>query len=54
MAKMEQEKAVATWRAAAAVCMDVDSTVCKDEGIDKLASFCGAGFQVADWYVSLP
>ncbi|XP_073124535.1 phosphoserine phosphatase, chloroplastic-like [Henckelia pumila] len=37
------------WRAANAVCFDVDSTVCLDEGIDELAEFCGAGKAVADW-----
>jgi len=29
------------WRNADAVCFDVDSTVCQDEGIDELAKFCG-------------
>ncbi|XP_073035886.1 phosphoserine phosphatase, chloroplastic-like isoform X1 [Primulina eburnea] len=37
------------WRAANAVCFDVDSTVCLDEGIDELAEFCGAGKTVAEW-----
>ncbi|PSR89121.1 Phosphoserine phosphatase [Actinidia chinensis var. chinensis] len=32
-----------------AVCFDVDSTVCLDEGIDELAEFCGAGKAVAEW-----
>lgn len=40
---------VATWRNAQAVCFDVDSTVCEDEGIDELAAFCGAGEAVAAW-----
>lgn len=40
---------VATWRNAQAVCFDVDSTVCEDEGIDELAAFCGAGVAVAAW-----
>lgn len=40
---------VATWRSAQAVCFDVDSTVCEDEGIDELAAFCGAGEAVAAW-----
>ena len=30
-------------READAVCFDVDSTVCAEEGIDVLAAFCGAG-----------
>ncbi|KAL3697411.1 hypothetical protein R1sor_011487 [Riccia sorocarpa] len=37
------------WREADAVCFDVDSTVCEDEGIDELAAFCGAGEAVAAW-----
>ncbi|GMH05769.1 hypothetical protein Nepgr_007609 [Nepenthes gracilis] len=37
------------WRRADAVCFDVDSTVCLDEGIDELAEFCGAGKAVAEW-----
>ncbi|MBA0821332.1 hypothetical protein Goarm_018198 [Gossypium armourianum] len=37
------------WRSADAVCFDVDSTVCVDEGIDELAEFCGAGRAVAEW-----
>ncbi|KAG5234056.1 3-PHOSPHOSERINE PHOSPHATASE family protein [Salix suchowensis] len=37
------------WRSADAVCFDVDSTVCLDEGIDELAEFCGAGKAVAEW-----
>lgn len=40
---------VATWQNAQAVCFDVDSTVCEDEGIDELAAFCGAGEAVAAW-----
>ncbi|GAB4845397.1 hypothetical protein Ancab_038804 [Ancistrocladus abbreviatus] len=36
------------WRMANAVCFDVDSTVCIDEGIDELAEFCGAGKAVAE------
>lgn len=37
------------WKTADAVCFDVDSTVCLDEGIDELAEFCGAGDAVAQW-----
>ncbi|KAK1317176.1 hypothetical protein QJS10_CPA05g01704 [Acorus calamus] len=37
------------WRKVDAVCFDVDSTVCIDEGIDELAEFCGAGKAVAEW-----
>ena len=32
-----------------AVCFDVDSTVCTEEGIDVLAAHCGAGEAVAEW-----
>ncbi|KAL3651326.1 hypothetical protein CASFOL_004328 [Castilleja foliolosa] len=41
------------WRNADAVCFDVDSTVCLDEGIDELAEFCGAGEAVAEWTARL-
>lgn len=41
------------WRTADAVCFDVDSTVCVDEGIDELAEFCGAGKAVAEWTARL-
>ncbi|XP_043718754.1 phosphoserine phosphatase, chloroplastic-like [Telopea speciosissima] len=37
------------WQSADAVCFDVDSTACLDEGIDELAEFCGAGKAVAEW-----
>jgi phosphoserine phosphatase len=40
---------IATWKNAQAVCFDVDSTVCEDEGIDELADYCGAGEAVAEW-----
>ena len=41
------------WSNADAVCFDVDSTVCIDEGIDELAEFCGAGRAVAEWTARL-
>ena len=41
-----KEEVVQIWRNADAVCFDVDSTVCIDEGLDKLAEFCGVGEQV--------
>ena len=41
------------WRQADAVCFDVDSTVIKEEGIDGLAEFCGAGAQVKEMYLSV-
>ena len=39
------------WQKADAVCFDVDSTVCKDEGLDELAEYCGVGQQVKAWWV---
>ncbi|GLE05231.1 hypothetical protein PINS_up014231 [Pythium insidiosum] len=39
----------ALWRSVGAVCFDVDSTVCQDEGIDVLAAHCGAGAAVKEW-----
>lgn len=36
------------WRAADAVCFDVDSTVCQDEAIDELAKFAGKEKEVAE------
>ncbi|XP_064951691.1 phosphoserine phosphatase, chloroplastic-like isoform X1 [Musa acuminata AAA Group] len=43
------EEVLNFWRSVDAVCFDVDSTVCLDEGIDELADFCGAGKAVAEW-----
>ncbi|OEL14246.1 Phosphoserine phosphatase, chloroplastic [Dichanthelium oligosanthes] len=40
---------IRTWCDADAVCFDVDSTVCLEEGIDELADFCRAGQAVAQW-----
>lgn len=40
---------IGVWQSAEAVCFDVDSTVCMDEGIDALGEFCGAGEAVAAW-----
>ncbi|XP_074640792.1 phosphoserine phosphatase-like [Tubulanus polymorphus] len=44
---IDETKAI--WRNADAVCFDVDSTVCKEEGLDELAKFCGKGEEVANW-----
>ncbi|KAK7292171.1 hypothetical protein RIF29_07920 [Crotalaria pallida] len=41
------KETIELWRNVDAVCFDVDSTVCVDEGIDELAQFCGAGSAVA-------
>uniref|UniRef100_A0A0E0MMQ5 O-phosphoserine phosphohydrolase n=1 Tax=Oryza punctata TaxID=4537 RepID=A0A0E0MMQ5_ORYPU len=43
------KKVIWAWCNADAVCFDVDSTVCLDEGIDELADFCGEGQAVAEW-----
>ncbi|XP_044427594.1 phosphoserine phosphatase, chloroplastic isoform X2 [Triticum aestivum] len=47
--RQPSKEVLETWRSADAVCFDVDSTVCLDEGIDELADFCGAGQAVAEW-----
>ncbi|KAK4479406.1 hypothetical protein RD792_014919 [Penstemon davidsonii] len=46
---LPSKEVLEVWRSANAVCFDVDSTVCLDEGIDELAEFCGAGKAVAEW-----
>ncbi|KAF5751104.1 phosphoserine phosphatase chloroplastic [Tripterygium wilfordii] len=46
---MPSKEVLEIWRNSDAVCFDVDSTVCLDEGIDELAEFCGAGKAVAEW-----
>lgn len=43
---MDKDAVVAIWKAADAVCFDVDSTVIQEEGIDELAKFCGKGKEV--------
>ncbi|KAF2353250.1 HAD-like domain [Trinorchestia longiramus] len=40
---MSAAETLEAWRAADAVCFDVDSTVIRDEGLDQLANFCGKG-----------
>lgn len=47
--RQPSKEVIETLRKADAVCFDVDSTVCLDEGIDELADFCGAGQAVAEW-----
>lgn len=42
-------EAIGTWCNADALCFDVDSTVCLDEGINELADFYGVGRAVAEW-----
>ena len=49
MMSMSSVDAVKTWKNANAVCFDVDSTVCQDEGIDMLADHCGSFEEVAAW-----
>ncbi|KAL3513043.1 hypothetical protein ACH5RR_025760 [Cinchona calisaya] len=46
---LPSKEVVEVWHNTDAVCFDVDSTVCLDEGIDELAEFCGAGNAVAEW-----
>ncbi|XP_050414278.1 phosphoserine phosphatase [Patella vulgata] len=46
---MSVEEVRKLWRLADAVCFDVDSTVCKDEGLDELAKFCGVEKEVVAW-----
>ncbi len=41
------------WRRADAVCFDVDSTLIREEGLDRLAEHCGAGAKVKEWWVEL-
>ena len=47
----EPETVSDIWRSVGAVCFDVDSTVCEDEGIDVLAAHCGAGKAVQEWTI---
>lgn len=35
------DRAKAIWKTADAVCFDIDSTICVDEGFDELAKFVG-------------
>ena len=44
---MNEEEVKKIWRSADAVTLDVDSTVCVDEGIDELAAFMNVGNKVA-------
>jgi len=44
-----RQKTEDIFKTADAVCFDVDSTVCQDEGIDSLAAFCGVGDDVKNW-----
>ena len=41
------------WRHADCVCFDVDSTLCKDEGIDELATYLHKGEEVKKLLVSI-
>ncbi len=44
--KLSENQVKHLWRTADCICFDVDSTVCRNEAIDDLASFVGAGEQV--------
>eukprot|EP00898_Chlorokybus_atmophyticus_P007763 jgi/Chlat1/7989/Chrsp7S07749 len=46
--QLREDAARAALREADCVCMDVDSTVCIDEGIDELAAHLGVGEAVAE------
>ena len=46
-ARMDRDQAIGLLRRARAVCFDVDSTACQDEGIDVLAASKGVGAEVA-------
>eukprot|EP00040_Diaphanoeca_grandis_P023693 m.129325 g.129325 ORF g.129325 m.129325 type:complete len:222 (-) comp29388_c1_seq1:53-718(-) len=46
---MEISAATQLWSQCTAVCFDVDSTVCTDEAIDRLAGICGVGEEVCAW-----
>jgi len=46
---MSSDAALDIFKKTDAVCFDVDSTVCTEEGIDVLAAHCGAGQAVAEW-----
>ncbi|CDR32650.1 Phosphoserine phosphatase [Caenorhabditis elegans] len=48
ISKNHEEEVKRVWRKADAVCFDVDSTVCQDEGIDELAAYLGVGEAVAN------
>jgi len=48
-APAEEAEVLAAFAAVDAVCFDVDSTVCTDEGIDELAAYLGKGEEVAAW-----
>ena len=50
--KMDPKAAAELWSTVKAVAFDVDSTVCTDEGIDKLAVYCDVADEVAEWCVS--
>lgn len=49
---MEEVKKI--WREADAVMFDVDSTVVREEGIDRLAEFCGKGTEISLMLVAEP
>lgn len=46
---MNKSEVISVWQNADAVCFDVDSTVCMDEGIDTLAEFGNVGDKVKSW-----
>lgn len=51
MYNMNVNDVIYSLRNASCICLDVDSTVCTDEGIDVLAEAAGCGQAVMDWLV---
>lgn len=50
MSVLSKVAVVDAWKKTDCVCFDVDSTVCRNEAIDDLANFVGAGAQVEKMY----
>ena len=46
---MDFADVVASWQNAQAICFDVNSIVCKKDGIDEVVAFCRAGEAVTVW-----
>ena len=46
---LQNKSAQEIWQQVNAVCFDVDSTGCLEEGIDVLAEHCNAGDAVREW-----
>lgn len=46
---ISREETMKIWKTADAVCFDVDSTICTDEGVDELAKYCQVEHTVKEW-----